>query len=95
VLSWFMLLRLRPLLRSYTIAPVVSRTRTSPATRTYVQYSTCKNMSQDVPATEKVVAEPVPQTLNEGPAAVEGADGAAAPTKSSGKHNNRYEAGFS
>jgi hypothetical protein len=48
-------------------------------------------MSQDVPATEKVVVEPVPQTLNEGPAAVEGAEGAAAPTKSSGKHDNRYE----
>jgi hypothetical protein len=86
-----MLLRLRPLLKSFTVATVVPRTRTSPATRTYVQYSTCKNMSQDVPATEKVVVEPVPQTLNEGPAAVEGAEGAAAPTKSSGKHDNRYE----
>lgn len=82
---WFMLLRLRPLLRYITLATLAPRIRTSPASRTYVQDSICKKMSQDVPASDKVVAEPVPQTLNEGPAAVEGEQGAPAPTKSSGK----------
>lgn len=80
-----MLLRLRPLLRSITPATFPPRIRISPASCTYAQDLNCKKMSQDVPASDKVVTEPVPQTLNEGPAAVEGAQGAPAPTKSSGK----------